>query len=280
VKVKKLVILAAGLGTRFLPITKGVSKEMLPLVDEPIIHKLVEEGRLSGIEDIYVVIGDKRESLKYFYGKDEVLETKLRDNNKIEELDKVIELSNINVHYIYQKEALGTGYALLLAEEYIGDEPFAVMYGDDLFKGEVPAISEAIELYEKYDSNVMGMVTVPHELTYKYGVLKLGDNNKVLGIVEKPKVEDAPSNYVFIGRLILKPEIFSLLKNVGKTNGEYYLTDALNVLMERGEMYACSFSSKYFDTGNKLSYLKASLAYAFDDENMKKEIIEFIKNYE
>ena len=148
-KVKKLVILAAGLGTRFLPITKGVSKEMLPLVDEPIIHKLVEEGRLSGIEDIYIVIGDKRESLKYFYVKDEVLETKLRDNNKIEELDKVIELSNINVHYIYQKEALGTGYALLLAEEYIGDEPFAVIYGDDLFKGEVPAISEAIELYEK-----------------------------------------------------------------------------------------------------------------------------------
>ena len=279
-KVKKLVILAAGLGTRFLPITKGVSKEMLPLVDEPIIHKLVEEGRLSGIEDIYIVIGDKRESLKYFYGKDEVLETKLRDNNKTEELEKVIELSNINVHYIYQAEALGTGYAVLLAEKYIGDEPFAVMYGDDLFKGDVPAISEAIELYEKYDSNVMGMVTVPHELTYKYGVLKLGEDNKVLGIVEKPKVEDAPSDYVFIGRLVLKPEIFTLLKDVGKTNGEYYLTDALNVLMERGEMYACNFKAKYFDTGNKLSYLKASLAYAFDNEEMKKEILDFIKDYE
>lgn len=279
-EVKKVVILAAGLGTRFLPITKGVSKEMLPLVDEPIIHKLVMEAKEAGIEDVYIVIGDKRESLKYYYGNDEVLETKLRDNNKVEELEKVIELSNLNVHYIYQAEALGTGYALLLAEDYIGNEPFAVMYGDDLFKGEVPAIKEAIELYEKNDSNVMGMVTVPHELTYKYGVLKLGENNKVLGIVEKPKVEDAPSDYVFIGRLVLKPEIFSLLKNVGKTNGEYYLTDALNVLMERGEMYACNFSAKYFDTGNKLSYLKASLAYAFDNEQMKKEIIEFVKNYE
>ena len=127
-EVKKVVILAAGLGTRFLPITKGVSKEMLPLVDEPIIHKLVMEAKEAGIEDVYIVIGDKRESLKYYYGKDEVLETKLKDNNKVEELEKVIELSNLNVHYIYQAEALGTGYALLLAEDYIGNEPFAVIY--------------------------------------------------------------------------------------------------------------------------------------------------------
>lgn len=279
-KVKKLVILAAGLGTRFLPITKGVPKEMLPLVDEPIIHKLVKEGFDSDIEDVYIVIGDKREPLKYYYGKDEVLEQRLSENNKKEELEKVVELSNMNIHYIYQKEALGTGYALLLAEEYVKDEPFAVMYADDLFKGDVPALKEAIDVYNKYDCNVMGITEIPHELTYKYGIMRLGEDNKILEVVEKPKVEDAPSNYASIGRIILKPGIFDLLRNIGKTNGEYYLTDALNTLINRGEVHACEFSSKYYDTGNKLGYLKASLAFAFDNEEMKKELIDFIKDYE
>ncbi len=278
-KVKKLVILAAGMGTRFLPITKGVSKEMLPLIDKPTIQYLVDEGIESGIEEVIIVISSKREALKNYFGKDEELEQRLEETGKKDLLDIVKRISNIDVKYVFQDKALGSGYALSMVKDYIGDEPFAVMYCDDVVKGKVPALSEALAVYEKTGKNVMGVVEVPHELTYKYGIMEVNENMRVINIIEKPKVEEAPSNLASIGRIILTPDIFPILETIPKVNGEYYLTSALEKIVKEGNMYSCKFSGTYFDTGSKIGYLKATLAYALDQEEFREEIKKFVENY-
>src|SRR5574344_2838666 len=171
-KVRKLVILAAGMGTRFLPITKGVSKEMLPIIDKPTIQYLIDEGISAGIEEVIIVIANKREALKHYFEKDEVLENRLRENNKLDFLKIVENVSSINVKYVLQEQALGSGYALSLTKDLIGNEPFAVMYCDDVIKGE-SALKEAIDVYNKTGKCVMGVVEVPHELTYRYGIMEV-----------------------------------------------------------------------------------------------------------
>ena len=222
-KIRKLVILAAGMGTRFLPITKGVSKEMLPLYDKPAIQYLVDEAKLCGIEEIFIVIANKREALKHYFEKDEVLEQRLLETNKLDFLNIVKDVSSVKVTYIMQEEALGSGYALSLAKPYVGDEDFAVMYCDDIVKG-VPALKEVIDVYNNTGNNVMAAVSVRHEDTYKYGILEIDKNMKVISLVEKPKVEEAPSNLASIGRLILKKDIFDIT--------DYYWHDGIDIATE------------------------------------------------
>lgn len=279
-KIRKLVIPVAGMGTRFLPITKSIPKEMLPIVDVPTIQVLLEEAVNAGIEEIIFVTNDKKASILKHFEKDSVLEEKLLKDNKLKLLEKVQNINkNFKISAVKQTEALGSGHAVYQAKELVGNEPFAVMYGDDLIKGGL-ALKELIEIYEKYDSNVIGVQEVPHEITYKYGIVSLEDENtlKINGLVEKPKVEDAPSDLAGLGRYILKPEIFNALENLGKgAGGEYQLTDAMAVLMQTQPFHACKFSGKYYDIGSQIGYIKANIVYAMDREELRDELLEFMK---
>lgn len=280
-KIRKLVIPVAGMGTRFLPVTKSIPKEMLPIVDVPTIEVLLDEAVNAGIEEIIFIKNDKKEVILKHFEQDKVLEDRLLVDNKLELLEKLKGINKgIKISSVNQIKALGSGDAVYQAKDIVGDEPFAVMYGDDLIKGGC-ALKELIEVYEKYDTNVIGLQEVPHELTYKYGIISLEDEQtlKINNLVEKPKVEEAPSNLAGLGRYILKPEIFEILKNLDKgTGGEYQLTDAMKKLMETQTFYGCKFSGTYYDIGSQLGYLKANIVYALDREDIKEQLISFMKN--
>lgn len=280
-KVRKLVIPVAGMGTRFLPVTKSVPKEMLPMVDVPTIQILLEEAKEAGIEEVLFITSGKKGSVISHFDVDYELEDKLEKSGKTKQLEMIKKLPKMmKIFSIRQGQPLGSGHAVGLAKEWVGDEPFAVMYGDDLIKGGC-ALKELINVYEKYDANVVGVQEVPHELTYKYGILSLKDSEtlEMEGLVEKPKVEDAPSNLAGLGRYILKPEIFHELEvlKAGK-NGEYQLTDAMGNLMKKDKFYACKFKGTYYDIGNQLGYIKANIMYALDREEFRDDLINFMKD--
>lgn len=279
-KVRKVVIPVAGMGTRFLPITKSVPKEMLPIIDIPTIQILLKEAEDAGIEEVIFITNDKKEGIVKHFEKDNELEEKLLKANKLSLLEKVQDINkNLKISSVKQIEALGSGNAVYQAKELVGDEPFAVMYGDDIIKGGC-ALKELIEVYEKYDANVIGVQQVPHELTYKYGIVSLKDTDtlKIDGLVEKPNVEDAPSDLAGLGRYILKPEIFKILETLktGK-GGEYQLTDAMQILMNEQPFYGCKFKGTYYDIGSQLGYLKANIMFALDREDLKEQLLEFMK---
>lgn len=280
-KVRKIVIPVAGMGTRFLPATKCLAKEMLPIVDIPTIQVLLEEVKNAGIEEVIFVTNDKKQSILNHFTSDVELEGKLAKANKLDLLEKIKNVSKgLKISSVKQEVALGSGHAVLMAKDLVGNEPFAVMYGDDLIKGGC-ALKELIEVANKYDANVIGVQEVPHELTYKYGILSLEDEEslKINGIVEKPKVEDAPSNLAGLGRYILKPEIFNILENLSAgANGEYQLTDAMMELMKKDSFYACPFTGTYYDIGSQLGYLKANIMYGLDREELREPLIEFMKD--
>lgn len=280
-KIKKIVIPAAGMGTRFLPVTKCIAKEMLPIVDVPTMQLLLEEVSKAGIEEVIFVINDKKQSILNHFINDNELEEKLTKANKQDLLEKIKNVSKgLKISSVNQDVALGSGHAVLMAKDLVGNEPFAVMYGDDLIKGE-SALKELIQVYEKYNANVIGVQEVPHELTYKYGILSLENKEtlKINGIVEKPKIEEAPSNLAGLGRYILKPEIFNILENLrAASNGEYQLTDAMMELMKTDSFYACPFSGTYYDIGSQLGYLKANIMYGLDREDLKEPLLEFMKD--
>lgn len=279
-KVRKLVIPVAGMGTRFLPVTKSIPKEMFPIIDVPTIQILLEEAKTAGIEQVIFITNDKKQSIVDYFEYDQRLEDKLVKNNKLSLLEKVKEINNgLEILTLKQVEPLGSGDAVLKARNLIGNEPFAVMYGDDIIKGGC-ALKELIDIYEKYNSNVIGVQQVPHEITYKYGIVYL--KNKVTleinGIVEKPNVEDAPSDLAGLGRYIFKPEIFEVLKHLKiGYNGEYQITDAITELMKKDSFYACKFSGTYYDLGCQIGYLKANIAYAMDRPELKNSLIKFMK---
>lgn len=279
-KIRKLVIPVAGMGTRFLPITKSIPKEMLPIVDIPTIQVLLDEAKNAGIEEVIFITNDKKEVILKHFEKDIELEQKLEKDQKQELLNKLRSINkDIKISSVKQIKPLGSGNALLQAKELIKDECFAVMYGDDLIKGGC-ALKELIDVYNKYDCNVIGVQEVPYELTYKYGIVSLSDQStlKINGLVEKPK-ENPPSNLAGLGRYILKPEIFDVLENleVG-VNGEYQLTDAMSILMKKQDFYACRFKGTYYDIGSQLGYIKANIMYALDREELREPLLEFIKN--
>ena len=279
-KIRKLVIPVAGMGTRFLPVTKSLPKEMLPLVDVPTIEVLLEEAKNAGIEEVIFVTSERKKVILKHFEKDAELENKLEKDGKIKLLEKVRNIDKkIKISSVLQDKPLGSGHAILQAKELVGNEAFAVMYGDDLIKGGC-ALKELIEVYEKYDANVIGVQEVPYELTYKYGIVSLSnkDTLKINGLVEKPKV-NPPSNLAGLGRYILKPEIFEVLENLSTgVNGEYQLTDAMAILMEKEDFYACKFTGTYYDIGSQLGYVKANIMYALDRENLREDLLEFMKN--
>lgn len=279
-KIRKAVIPVAGMGTRFLPATKAVAKEMLPIVDKPTLQYIVEECVASGIEEILFITSPYKKIIEDHFDQSFELETRLEKNGKLKELEMVKNISKLcKIYYIRQGEPLGSGHAIKLAKSFIGDEPFAVLYGDDLMKYEIPVLKQLIEVYEEKDCNVIGVQEIDRNLVYKYGVIEFEQGDKIKSIIEKPSIEEAPSNVVGLGRYIIKPEIFEELENLKPSkNNEYQFTDAMLNLMKKQDFYACKFDATYFDTGNQLGYIKANIAYALERTELKEELLEYLKN--
>ncbi|WP_315121479.1 UTP--glucose-1-phosphate uridylyltransferase GalU [uncultured Clostridium sp.] len=281
-RVKKAIIPAAGLGTRFLPATKAQPKEMLPIVDKPTIQYIIEEAVASGIEEILIITGRNKRAIEDHFDKSVELEKELEDHNKEELLSMVKDISNmINIYYIRQKEPKGLGHAISCAKTFVGDEPFAVMLGDDIVDSDTPCLRQLIDCYDEYKTSILGVQAVPQEDVSKYGIVKglhIEDRvHKVKDLVEKPTIEEAPSNIAILGRYIITPKIFNILENTkpGK-NGEIQLTDALKTLIKDEAMYAYIFEGKRYDVGDKLGFLQATVEFALKRDDLKDDFMNYL----
>lgn len=282
-KIRKAVIPAAGLGTRFLPATKAQPKEMLPIVDKPTIQYIVEEAVASGIESIVIITGRSKRAIEDHFDKSVELELELTNKNKCDLLKLVDDIANmVNMMYVRQKEPLGLGHAIFMAKECIGNEPFGVILGDDVVKGEKPALKQLMDAYDECDSTVLGVQRVDIKDTDKYGVIATDDASgtmhKVSDLVEKPGEKNAPSDIAILGRYVLTPGIFDAIEQTqpGK-GGEIQLTDALKKLSETENMYAYEFEGKRYDVGDKLGFLKATCEFALDREELKEDFELYLK---
>ena len=280
-KVRKAVIPAAGLGTRFLPATKAQPKEMLPIVDKPAIQYIVEEARASGIEDILIITGRNKRAIEDHFDRSLELELMLKRSGKHELLEMVNEISGITIHFVRQKEPKGLGHAIWCAKNFVGDEPFAVLLGDDIVDSAVPCLQQLISAYEEFGGSILGCQEVAAAKVSSYGIVNPEYVNekisRVLGMVEKPATADAPSRLAVLGRYIIEPEIFMLLEHTlpGK-NGEIQLTDALRELAERKPMYALKFDGRRYDTGDKEGYLEAIVDFALQRPDLRDEFLKYI----
>ncbi|CEQ18244.1 UTP--glucose-1-phosphate uridylyltransferase GalU [Paraclostridium sordellii] len=282
-RVRKAIIPAAGLGTRFLPATKSQPKEMLPIVDKPTLQYIIEEAVNSGIEEILIVTGRSKKSIEDHFDRSIELEIELEQKGKLDMLKIVQDISNmVDIYFIRQKEPKGLGHAIYCAKSFVGDEPFAVLLGDDIVDSDKPCLKQLIGAYDEYNTSILGVQEVAKENTDKYGILDVKHIEdrvyKVKDMVEKPKVEKAPSNIAILGRYIITPAIFEILKNQkpGK-GGEIQLTDALKTLGEHEAIYAYNFEGKRYDVGDKLGFLKATVDYALKRPELKSDFIEFLK---
>lgn len=281
-KITKAIIPAAGLGTRFLPVTKATPKEMLPIVDTPTIQYIVEEAVLSGIEDIVIISGRGKRAIEDHFDKSYELEDVLRKHNKLEELEEIRKISHMaNIYYIRQKEAKGLGDAIHCAKAFIGQEPFAVLLGDDLVYSEKPCLSQLMEAYDKYQCSIVGVQKVLPEKVNLYGIVDgVSIDKKVMKIkdlVEKPDIDCAPSTTAILGRYILTPEIFDILEHQkpGK-NGEVQLTDALKTLLSLQDIYSYEFDGIRYDLGDKLGFIQATIEYALRREDLGKQVKDYL----
>ena len=282
-KIRKAIIPAAGLGTRFLPATKAMPKEMLPILDKPTIQYIVEEAVAAGIEDIIIVTGKHKRAIEDHFDNQKELEMNLEKNEKIELLEKVKYSSDLaNMFYVRQKEQKGLGHAIWTAKQFIGDEPFAVLLGDDIVQAENPAIKQLAEQYEKTRKSIIGVQQVNDNETHRYGIVDpLASNKRLINVkkfVEKPKEGTAPSNLAIMGRYILTPDIFKYLEKqeIG-AGGEIQLTDAIERLNNDDYVYAYDFTGERFDVGEKLGFVKTTIQFALKDEGMSKDVKEYIK---
>jgi len=282
-KVRKAVITAAGWGTRFLPITKAQPKEMLPLVNRPLIQYAVEEAINSGIEQIVVITALGKQAIEDYFDRSFELEYFLEQKGETNLLKEIRELSSlVDICYIRQKEQLGLGHAILTAKGIVGKDPFAVLLPDDIIDSRVPALKQMLEVYEKYQASVIAVERVSKQDTVKYGIIepeKVADRiHRVLGLVEKPEPAQAPSDLGVVGRYILTPEVFDALEVTppGK-NQEIQLTDALQLLLKQQAMYAYEFEGVRYDTGTPLGWLKATLAFALKQPDIGPEIREYLR---
>lgn len=281
-KVRKAVIPAAGLGTRFLPATKAMPKEILPIVDKPTIQFIVEEAVASGIEDILIVTGKGKRAIEDHFDSVPELEANLREKNKMELLHLVEETTNINLHFIRQSKPKGLGDAILQAKGFVGNEPFVVMLGDDIVKSKVPCVKQLVKQYERTHSSVIGVQTVPHEETYRYGIIDPADKlserlYNVKGFVEKPKAEEAPSDLAILGRYLLTPQIFDYLETQEPgAGGEIQLTDAINRLNEIQRVFAYDFEGHRYDVGDKFGFIQTTMAFALEHPELKLEVRQLI----
>ena len=281
--VKKAIIPAAGLGTRFLPATKAQAKEMLPIVDKPTLQYIIEEAIESGIEEILIVTGRNKKSIEDHFDRSVELELELEQKGKTAMLEMVQDISNmVNIHYIRQKEPKGLGHAIHCAKSFIGDEPFAVLLGDDIVDASTPCLKQMIDAYDEYKTTVLGVQEVARENVDKYGILDVKHIEdrvyKVKDMVEKPSIEEAPSNIAILGRYIITPEIFNILENQapGK-GGEIQLTDALQTLATKEAIYAYNFEGRRYDVGDKLGFLEATVDFALKRPELRDDFIEFLK---
>ncbi|HCY7787295.1 TPA: UTP--glucose-1-phosphate uridylyltransferase GalU [Staphylococcus aureus] len=283
-KIKKAIIPAAGLGTRFLPATKAMPKEMLPILDKPTIQYIVEEAARAGIEDIIIVTGRHKRAIEDHFDSQKELEMVLKEKGKSELLEKVQYSTELaNIFYVRQKEQKGLGHAISSARQFIGNEPFAVLLGDDIVESEVPAVKQLIDVYEETGHSVIGVQEVPEADTHRYGIIdpltKNGRQYEVKKFVEKPAQGTAPSNLAIMGRYVLTPEIFDYLKTQKEGAGnEIQLTDAIERMNnDNHQVYAYDFEGERYDVGEKLGFVKTTIEYALKDDSMREELTRFIK---
>lgn len=281
-KVRKAIIPAAGLGTRFLPATKAMPKEMLPIIDKPTIQYIVEEAVESGIEDIIIVTGKGKRAIEDHFDHAFELEQNLFEKGKIQLLKEVQKTSELaNIHYIRQKKPLGLGHAVWCARKFIGDEPFAVLLGDDIVKNDKPCLQQMIELYNRYNSSILGIMPVEAEEVSRYGIMQgqfLEDRfYSVQHLVEKPLKEDASSNLAIMGRYILTPRIFDILNDhtVG-AGGEVQLTDAIEKLNKFEAVYAYEFEGDRYDVGEVMGFLKTTLEFALQRDDLREDLLRYM----
>ncbi|SDQ09468.1 UTP--glucose-1-phosphate uridylyltransferase GalU [Virgibacillus salinus] len=281
-KVKKAIIPAAGLGTRFLPATKAMPKEMLPIVDKPTIQYIVEEAIESGIEDIIIVTGKGKRAIEDHFDNSFELEQNLFDKGKFDLLSEVQKSSKmVDIHYIRQKEPKGLGHAIWCARKFIGNEPFAVLLGDDIVKSETACLKQLINQYNRYNASILGVQTVRDEDVSRYGIVggSTIENHlyNVHNLVEKPKQEDAPSNLAILGRYILSPQIFEILGNQKPGTGdEIQLTDSLAELNKHEAVYAYDFEGKRYDVGEKMGFIQTTIELALDREDLRKDLLDYL----
>jgi UTP--glucose-1-phosphate uridylyltransferase len=286
-KIRRAIFPAAGLGTRFLPATKAQPKEMLPLVDKPIIQYAVEEAIAAGLENLVIVTGRGKNAIEDHFDVSYELEKILEERGKSELLTLVRAVSEmVHIAYIRQKEALGLGHAILITRDLVNDEPFAVLLGDDVIVADVPCIRQMMDIYEKYETSVVALMEVPEEETSRYGIIKgrplpEGDGRlfEVLDMIEKPSQKEAPSNMAIIGRYILTPQIFQALEETGKgSGGEIQLTDGLRRLLGRQKILAYRFQGKRHDAGDKLGFLQATVEFALRNEELGPAFRSYLKS--
>ena len=274
----KVVIPAAGMGTRFLPATKAQPKEMLPVVDKPAIQYVVEEAVASGMTDIIIITGRGKRAIEDHFDKSYELEHKLRESGNQEALEEVQRIASMaDIFYIRQKEQMGLGHAILCAKKHVGNEPFAVMLGDDIVVNERPCIGQLVDVHEDYGASVVGVEKVPASKISKYGVIsgkRVKDSIfKIDDLVEKPSPSEAPSDLAIIGRYVFEPEIFDYLERIGPgKGGEYQLTDAMRLLCRKKGLYGLRFSGRRFDIGSKADWIRATIELSMDREDISEEL--------
>ena len=280
-KVRKAIIPAAGLGTRFLPATKAQPKEMLPIVDKPAIQYIIEEAIASGIEDILIITGRNKRAIEDHFDRNIELELLLRSQGKYELLGLVEELAHVTIHYIRQKEAKGLGHAVLCAKQFVGNEPFAVLLGDDIIDSSTPCLKQLIDVYEDCQASVLGVQQVPKAKVSSYGIVQPEPYKeniwRAVDLVEKPSVAEAPSRLAVLGRYIIEPEIFDLLEATPPgRGGEIQLTDALRSLAVEQPVYAYQFEGRRYDVGDKQGYLEATVEFALKRPDLREPFTRYL----
>ena len=289
-KVKKAIIPAAGLGTRFLPATKALAKEMLPIVDTPTIQYIIQEAVDSGIEEILIITNSNKHAMENHFDRSYELEARLSESGKMEQVKMIQDIADMaNIYYIRQKEPKGLGHAVLCAKSFIGDEPFAVLLGDDVVVNDAkPALKQLIDAYVYKEASVVGVQTVEHGEIDKYGIVSPSNSYqrecggrllKLNDMVEKPNVDEAPSDMAVLGRYVLTPKIFELLENQEKgAGGEIQLTDAIKRLMDIQAVYAYDFEGIRYDVGDKFGFIKATIDFALNRDDLKDEVQKYIES--
>jgi UTP--glucose-1-phosphate uridylyltransferase len=286
-RIRRAVFPAAGLGTRFLPATKAQPKEMLPLVDKPIIQYAVEEAVASGLENLIIITGRGKNAIEDHFDVSFELEKILEERGNAGLLSLVRAVSDlVHIAYVRQKEALGLGHAILVAQDFLNNEPFAVLLGDDIIEADTPCIRQMMDIYDTYKSSVVALMEVPREDVTRYGIIQAtpvddgeGRVYEVHDMVEKPRIEDAPSNLAIIGRYILSPGIFEALQETGRgSGGEIQLTDGLRRLLSKERIIAYKFRGKRHDAGDKLGYLRATVEFALKNEELGPAFRAYLKS--
>lgn len=280
--IKKAIIPAAGLGTRFLPATKAMPKEMLPIVDKPTIQYIVEEAIASGIEDIIIVTGKGKRAIEDHFDHAFELEETLREKGKVDMLDSVLQTSNVEIHYIRQKQPLGLGHAIWSARKFIGDEPFAVLLGDDIVQNDEPCLAQLMKQFDGTGHSIIGVQQVPEDETHRYGIIDpVSIDGKLIEVdrfVEKPEAGTAPSNYAIMGRYILTPEIFGFLgEQTPGAGGEIQLTDAIQKLNGVQPVHAYEFDGRRYDVGEKYGFIETTIEFALQRPELRDKLLKLFE---